>query len=218
MTAWLSERGANQQAFFVNYGQDNFDREFACARVNTQQWGVPLEVVDIHSLRNSFVGRFPFPINLYDCDVKNPLGQITTLAMSVLVAGVGVLAERFVLAMGIHHTDMDKRPVLQNNVKTLEEGVRFIVQAHTDYAFRLLLPFMDEKRSNVIATGIQLGVELQNTWSCHENTGTPCQECEGCAERAEAFDLAGEEDPLLTHGFSIPVRATQQPRIPLNLE
>jgi 7-cyano-7-deazaguanine synthase in queuosine biosynthesis len=61
LTAWAANEGYDQLALFVNYGQDNFDREFACARINTQQFGVPLEVVNIASLRESFVGRFPFP-------------------------------------------------------------------------------------------------------------------------------------------------------------
>jgi argininosuccinate synthase len=105
LVAWAKEKKYDQLAFFVNYGQDNLDRELASARVNTQRVGVPLEVVDISPLRNSFVGRFPFPINLYDCDVKNPLGQTTTFALSALVAGIGVLADRYTLLMGIHHTD-----------------------------------------------------------------------------------------------------------------
>ena len=116
LIAWGADQGYDQLAFFVHYGQDNFDREFACARINTRKFGVPLEVVDIRSLRDSFVGRFPFPINLYDCRVSNPLGQITTFAMSALVAGVSVLADRPTLMIGVHHTDMELHPVLQRSM------------------------------------------------------------------------------------------------------
>jgi 7-cyano-7-deazaguanine synthase in queuosine biosynthesis len=54
LVAWAKEKKYDQLAFFVNYGQDNLDRELASARVNTQRVGVPLEVVDISPLRNSF--------------------------------------------------------------------------------------------------------------------------------------------------------------------
>jgi 7-cyano-7-deazaguanine synthase len=207
LVAWGKQQGYDQLAYFVSYGQENHDREFACARINTQRVGVPLEVVDLTGLRNSFVGRFPFPLNLYDCLVKNPLGQITTYALSVLVAGIGVLADRHTLMMGIHHTDMEYRPVLKKSMASLEEVVNFIVGSFTDKKFELLLPFGNTDRKEVIATGLELGVELENTWSCHENVSMPCGECEGCLERAEAFQLAGVTDPQLKLGIRVPVHA-----------
>jgi 7-cyano-7-deazaguanine synthase len=208
LIAWAANEGYDQLALFVNYGQDNFDHEFACARINTQQFGVPLEVVDIASLRGSFVGRFPFPINLYDCEVKNPLGQITTFAMSALVAGIGVLAERYTLMLGIHHTDMEHRPVLQRTMKALEDVVNVVVESFTeDKTFRLLLPFKDMHRADVIQTGLKLGVNYLNTWSCHETSDVPCGMCEGCAERKEAFEQAGASDPQIGRRIDVPVRA-----------
>lgn len=212
LIAWAADQGHDQLAFFVDYGQDNYDREFACARINTQKFSVPMEVVNLRSLRDSFVGRFPFPINLYDCLVKNPLGQITTFAMSALVAGVGVLADRHTLMLGIHHTDMELRPVLQRSMTTLEEIVSYIVESFTDdKKFKLMLPFGEVSRSEVIKTGLELGVDYVNTWSCHENQETPCGGCEGCAERQEAFTLAGVEDPQVTsNGIKVPVQANRE--------
>lgn len=210
LVAWAAREGYDQLALFVNYGQDNFDREFACARINTQQFNVPLEVVDISPLRGSFVGRFPFPINLYDCEVKNPLGQITTFAMSALVAGVGVLSERYTMMLGIHHTDMALRPVLQKSMDTLQDLVNTVVESFTeDHSFRLMLPFKDTPRASVIKTGLDLGVNYVNTWSCHERADVPCNSCEGCAERREAFVLAEVADPQLRRGIEVPVHANR---------
>jgi 7-cyano-7-deazaguanine synthase len=210
LIGWAQREGYDQLAMFVNYGQDNLDHEFACARVNAQKFNVALEVVDIAGLRNSFVGRFPFPINLYDCMVKNPLGQITTFALSSLVAGIGVLAERYTLMLGIHHTDLQYRPVLDKTMQTLEETVNLVVESFTDdRRFELLLPFRDYPRPHVIRTGLELGVDYVNTWSCHENQDVPCNECEGCAERAEAFELARVEDPQLGKRIVVPVHANR---------
>jgi len=39
--------------------------------------------------------------------------------------------------------------------------------------------FRDTPRRDVIGVGIELGVDFQNTWSCHEDTDIPCGECEG---------------------------------------
>lgn len=210
LVAWAKHQGYDQLAFFVNYGQDNLDMEYACARVNTQKCSVPLEVLNIKDLRNSFVGRFPFPINLYDCLVKNPLGQITTYALSVLVAGVSVLAERYTMIMGIHHTDMKLRPVLQKNMDSLQDVVNHVVENFTDAQhFSLQLPFKDTDRRHVIRTGLDLGVDFRNTWSCHENKSIPCGTCEGCAERAEAFALAQVPDPQINQTIAVPVHANR---------
>jgi 7-cyano-7-deazaguanine synthase len=212
LIAWAANQGYDQLAFFVDYGQDNLDREYACARINCQRFNVPLEIVNLRSLRDSFVGRFPFPINLYDCLVKNPLGQITTFALSSLVAGISVLADRYVLMLGIHHTDMELRPVLQKSMETLEDIVNYVVESFTDEAhFKLLLPFRDTNRYTVIRTGLELGVEFENTWSCHESSDAPCLACEGCEERREAFALAEVRDPQLeVGGITVPVHANRQ--------
>ena len=211
LIGWAVDAGYDQLALFVDYGQDNFDREYACARINAQRWNVPLEVVDIGSLRQSFIGRFPFPINLYDCSVKNPLGQITTFALSALVAGIGVLAERYTLMLGIHHSDMEKRPVLEKTMTSLEDVVNFVVESFTDdKKFELLLPFMDTTRADVILTGQRLGVDYVTTWSCHNTGDIPCGVCEGCAERAEAFELAGVADPQVGRKIAVPVHANRE--------
>lgn len=211
LIAWAADQSYDQLAFFVDYGQDNLDREFACARINTQKFGVPMEVVNIRSLRESFVGRFPFPLNLYDCTVKNPLGQITTFAMSALVAGISVLADRRTLMLGIHHTDIELRPVLRKSMDTLEDIVNYVVESFTDDEhFKLMLPFGETNRSEVIKIGQRLGVDYVNTWSCHENAGFPCNRCEGCEERREAFSLAGMIDPQLeAGGIKVPVQANR---------
>lgn len=211
LVAWAADKGYDQLAFFVDYGQDNLDHEVACARINTQKFGVPLEIVNIRSLRDSFVGRFPFPLNLYDCLVKNPLGQITTFAMSALVAGIGVLADRHTMMLGIHHTDIELRPVLRKSMDTLEDIVNYVVESFTDdQHFKLMLPFGDTQRKDVIQIGQRLGVDYVNTWSCHENTAKPCNACEGCEERREAFALAGMADPQqAVGGIKVPVGANR---------
>jgi 7-cyano-7-deazaguanine synthase len=95
-------------------------------------------------------------------------------------------------------------------METLEDVVNFVVESFTDdRRFRLLLPFKDTQRSDVIQTGLRLGVNYVNTWSCHENGDTPCNLCEGCEERREAFQLAGVKDPQVGKRIEVPVHANR---------
>jgi 7-cyano-7-deazaguanine synthase len=112
--------------------------------------------------------------------------------------------------LGIHHTDIELRPVLQKSMATLEDVVNFVVESFTDdRRFRLLLPFKDTQRADVIQTGLRLGVNYVNTWSCHENGDIPCNLCEGCEERNEAFQLAGVKDPQVGKRIEVPVHANR---------
>lgn len=95
---------------------------------------------------------------------------------------------------------------------TLEDIVNYVVESFTDdQHFKLMLPFAETQRSDAIQIGQRLGVDYVNTWSRHENTSTPCNSCEGCEERREAFTLAGVSDPQLeAGGVKVPVRANRK--------
>jgi 7-cyano-7-deazaguanine synthase len=65
-----------------------------------------------------------------------------------------------------------------------------------DYApLPLLTPFVRRPKDWVVARGAALAVPMGATWSCYEGGAVHCGRCGTCVERAEAFALAGVEDP-----------------------
>lgn len=48
-------------------------------------------------------------------------------------------------------------------------------------------PYMDKAKWEIADLGRQLGVNLDETWSCYRGGKTPCGECPACLKRIEAL-------------------------------
>lgn len=58
-------------------------------------------------------------------------------------------------------------------------------------------PFVDWAKSDVLRTGLDIGVDYAHTWTCYRGQARPCLNCPSCVERASAFEAVGLADPLL---------------------
>ncbi len=65
------------------------------------------------------------------------------------------------------------------------------VQSRDGRALRVCLPFLEKTKGEVVKLALELQVPLDLTWSCYYDRATPCERCESCVERADAFKLAG---------------------------
>ncbi|WOI57721.1 7-cyano-7-deazaguanine synthase QueC [Palleronia sp. LCG004] len=60
---------------------------------------------------------------------------------------------------------------------------------------RLLTPFVDRTKADIVSEGARHGTPFAETWSCYKGGEKHCGRCGTCVERREAFHLAGIEDP-----------------------
>lgn len=61
---------------------------------------------------------------------------------------------------------------------------------------KIVTPFLMMKKSQIIKTGIKLGVPYELTWSCYRGKKPACGTCDSCRYRLQAFKEAGLKDPL----------------------
>ncbi len=61
---------------------------------------------------------------------------------------------------------------------------------------KVIAPFANASKVDVLREAVRLGVPLKDTWSCYNNGARPCGVCYGCRSRKEAFSELGVEDPL----------------------
>ena len=52
-------------------------------------------------------------------------------------------------------------------------------------------PYMNKAKWEIADLGRQLGVNLDETWSCYKGGQSPCGECPACLKREEALQTAG---------------------------
>jgi 7-cyano-7-deazaguanine synthase len=63
--------------------------------------------------------------------------------------------------------------------------------------FRVLSPFVNMKKSDIIRKGLQWGADFSLSVSCYRGEEIPCQKCSSCLLRQQAFQEAGIKDPLI---------------------
>ncbi len=63
---------------------------------------------------------------------------------------------------------------------------------------KIVAPFINLKKSEIIKIGVSLGVPYELTWSCYAGEEKPCGRCDSCRLRAKGFREAGVNDPLLS--------------------
>jgi len=65
-------------------------------------------------------------------------------------------------------------------------------------SLKIHTPLIDLTKAQIIAKGLELGVDYSLTSSCYDpsSTGQPCGECDSCLLRQKGFRENGIEDPL----------------------
>ena len=61
---------------------------------------------------------------------------------------------------------------------------------------RVVAPFIDKSKAQVVAAGIEIGVPFELTWSCYEGHEKACGTCGTCRDRQRAFKMNGLVDPI----------------------
>lgn len=63
-------------------------------------------------------------------------------------------------------------------------------------ALRVVAPFIDKTKADVVAAGHEIGVPFELTWSCYEGGEKACGVCATCRDRIRAFQENGLTDPI----------------------
>lgn len=84
-------------------------------------------------------------------------------------------------------------------IRAMETAINLgtVLGAEKKQHIQLHAPFMHMTKADEIRTGIALGVDYSQTWTCYRGGEKPCGTCDSCLLRAKAFEEAGVADPLL---------------------
>ena len=105
------------------------------------------------------------------------------------------------LYIGVNSLDYsgypDCRPdFISSFSRTAQLGTKAVDEGWT---FRIHAPLQNLRKIEIIRKGLELGVDYSLTHSCYnpDPDGSPCEKCDSCFLRTQAFEELGLTDPLL---------------------
>jgi 7-cyano-7-deazaguanine synthase len=200
----LAAEGHDLVCVSFDYGQRHA-KEVAYARACAARLGADHHAVDLRSVGALLTGSA-----LTDPAVVVPEGHYTDASMAVTVVpnrnaimlavavGVAVARQASAVATAVHAGDHtvypDCRPAF---IEAAEREARIANEGFLTDGFRVLAPFVDVSKAEIVRRGAALGVPFAETWSCYVGAERHCGRCGTCVERREAFVLAGVDDPTV---------------------
>lgn len=198
----LAAEGHELMAVCINYGQRH-DKELESARKIASHLAIPYRQINILGL-----GRLLKGSSLTDEDIDTPHGHYNEPSMkqtvvpgrNAIMLSIGWAAAaagsftHVAAAMhaGDHYIYPDCRPEFLSHIKdALALGTKGV--GHSDMS--LLTPFQDWTKADIAYRAAQLGLPIEDTWTCYEGLDVHCGRCGACCERILAMQEAAIQDP-----------------------
>lgn len=163
---------------FLDYGQRASAPEWTAARTQCAQMGATPERLNLAAVGDTFRARSEKKYHV-------PLPHRNLVALSLATS---FAAHSSAGAIAIALTQDDAR----DYVSAGPDFCRlFAGLADAVGGIRLLTPFADMSKSDVVREGVALRVKFETTYSCLLGYNRHCGRCPQCAKRQAAFRAAG---------------------------
>ena len=186
-----------------DYGQRHV-KELDMVQYWASEWDVPWDVVDLSSVTKLLAGSGSV---LVDHEIDVPDGHYAEATMKATVVpnrnaimlsiatGIAVAQGASFVAAGMHAGDHfiypDCRPQF---IRSFNQSMQLANDGFWGGG-KIVAPFIEYTKADIVETGVQRGVDYEMTWSCYKGGEKHCGTCGTCVERKEAFQLAQEVDP-----------------------
>ena len=194
----LHRRGYDVRAISFDYGQRHI-KELGMAQKTCEKIGVEHTIVNLSNLgsilgNNALTGKIEVP----EGDYQDPTMKLTVvpnrnMIMLSIAIGYTINIGANHLYYGAHAGDHaiypDCRPEFVQAIQNVAELCHYDpINVHAPY---LYIP-----KSEIVALGLDLGVDYSLTWTCYKGGLKACGKCGSCVERLEAFEINKAEDPI----------------------
>ena len=194
----LLDQGILVRALSVNYGQRH-SKELECAKKLCALKGVEHQIADLTALSPLLAGssltspEIDVPEGHYAEDnMKATVVPNRNMILLATATGWAVSTKSDIVAYAAHSGDHAIYPDCRTE---FAEAMDKAIQLCDWHKVRLIRPFVNMTKADIVTRGTELGVPFENTWSCYKGQNLHCGKCGTCVERREAFYLAGIADP-----------------------
>jgi len=203
---WAKNKYDRVRALTFDYGQRH-RIEIDFSKQAIKNTGIPQTVLalDLTQIGGSSLTDENIPVPEYDPDKKDP----KKLPSSYVPFRNGIflsLAAAWGEAYGIHEIicgfnvidSPDYPDTRKEFVESMEQCLNTGTSASsTERKFRIIAPFIQMKKSEIIQEGLILGADYSYSLSCYEGKEIPCFKCPACFMRKKAWKEAGLKDHLI---------------------
>tara|TARA_Y100001970_G_scaffold292970_1_gene436925 strand:- start:2824 stop:3474 length:651 start_codon:yes stop_codon:yes gene_type:complete len=185
------------EAITFNYGQKH-SKEIEFAKLNCKELNVKHEVVNLeleNILSNSaLVGDTQIPEGNYDKEkMKQTIVPNRNMIMISVAASLAIKNNIECLWYAAHSGDHEIYPDCRPEFIKKMAAVLEICDYHK---IKFEAPFQSFSKSEIVKTGLAMGLDYSKAWTCYEGKDFPCNKCSACLERAYSFEINDTKDPL----------------------
>jgi len=201
------DRGFAPRALSFDYGQRHRLELAAASRVAKAMGVADHRIVRIDLTAAAGFGRSALTDDISVPTAPDPSGGVpatyvparNTIFLSIALGYAEVIGA-FDIFIGVNAVDYSGYPDCRAEfIEAFERTANLATAAAVEErgAFTIHAPLIGMSKSQIIRTGLALGVDYSLTHSCYDPSadGTACGRCDSCRLRRAGFRDAGAEDP-----------------------
>lgn len=180
-----------------NYGSKHNEQEYkhaleTCKKLNIKNTRIDLEFINKYFKSDLLKSGGDVPEGYYTSEnMKSTVVPFRNGIMLSIAAGFAESNNCDILILGNHAGDHAIYPdCTPDFIKGIEEAIKKGTEKH----IRVVSPFCNITKADIVKLGKELGVDFSLTYSCYKGGDKHCGKCGTCTERKEAFEIAGVED------------------------
>lgn len=187
------------EAVTFDYGSKHNDKEipfaaFHCKFLNVQHRVIKLPFDEFKSDLLKTGGEIPEG-HYEDENMSKTVVPFRNGIMLSVAAGLAESIGASKLFLGSHAGDHAIYPDCRVE---FTQAMNLAVYLGTGGKIKVISPFNDITKGDIVHLGLKLGVDYSQTWSCYKGKERHCGKCGTCVERVEAFMKNLEKDPAMS--------------------
>lgn len=199
---------------FIDYGQKCLEEELHCVKKLAEEVGAELKVINMKwlgDISTSLINKKASEDEIEKIKEEDEIisWYVPCRNAIFLLAGLAVAESEFISKKEVYDVYLGikfegERQFKDTTPEFLEEMNKLIGFCTQENKFKFVAPFLEKDKEEVIGIAKELGVTLEDTYSCYIGGGfeeknglkipAHCGVCGGCKSRKKAFRFSDTKD------------------------
>lgn len=180
-----------------DYGSNHNARELPFAEMYCKRLGIPHIVIPLDFMPKYFKssllqGAEAIPEGNYDD--SNMQSTVVPFRNGIMLSIAAGIAESHGLSYVMLANHAGDHTIYPDCRPQFVDAMSAAIEAGTYVGVKVLAPYTQITKTDIVRRGAALGIDYSQTWSCYKGGEKHCGKCGTCRERIEAFHDAGVVD------------------------